>query len=282
MTDAALLSSRAVIRVAGPDARPFLSNVVTQDVAGLAPDAAAFAALLTPQGKILADFILLGEQDGVLLDVAAAAAGSLVKRLSLYRLRARATIEPLDGWAVGAVWNGETGPAPEGVRRFADPRLPTLGARLIGPKAALAEALGPEAQDEAAYDRHRLARGVPEFDRDFGPEELFLLDVGYDALNGVSYKKGCFVGQEVSSRMKRKGEVRKRTLQVFFDGPPPAKGAPVTGGGSAIGEMLSAADGAGLALIRLDRLAAARAAGEPLGVEGRPVEIRFPDWLQQG
>ncbi|GAB4521579.1 MAG: folate-binding protein YgfZ [Amphiplicatus sp.] len=282
MTDAALLSSRAVLRIAGPDARPFLSNVVTQDVAGLAPGAAAFSALLTPQGKILADFVVLGETDGFLLDVAAAHVDSLVKRLGLYRLRAKATIEPLDGWAVGAVWNGEAGPAPESVRRFADPRLPALGARLIGLKAALGAALGPEARDEAAYDRHRLKLGVPEFGRDFGPEEMFLLDVGYDALNGVSYKKGCFIGQEVSSRMKRKGEVRKRTLQVFFDGPPPAKGAPVTGGGSAVGAMLSAAEGAGLALMRLDRLDAARAAGESLSVEGRPVEIRFPDWLRQG
>lgn len=282
MTDAALLSSRAVLRIAGPDARPFLSNVITQDVAGLAPGAAAFSALLTPQGKILADFILLGEADGFLIEVAAEHAAALVKRLSLYRLRAKAAIESLDEWAVGAVWSGEARSAPEGARRFVDPRLPALGQRIIGPKAALAAMLGSEAQNEASYHRHRLRLGVPEFGRDFGPEEMFLLDVGYDALNGVSYKKGCFIGQEVSSRMKRKGEVRKRTLQVFFEGPPPAKGASVTGGDAAIGEMLSAAAGVGLALMRLDRLDAARAAGAPLGVEDRLVEIRFPDWLRQG
>jgi hypothetical protein len=132
---------------------------------------------------------------------------------------------------------------------------------------------------EREYDRRRIALGVPECGKDFGPDEVFLLDVNYDALNAVSYKKGCFVGQEVTSRMKRKGEARKRTVVARFDGPAPEKGAAIVAGDSSVGEILSGTDGLALALVRLDRLAAAREARQALKVAGRGVEIEIPSYL---
>lgn len=276
MPQTALLASRAVLRIAGPDAGPFLQGIVTQNIEALAPGRAAFAALLTPQGKILFDFILLAAGDGFLADCDAAAAEALAKRLALYRLRAKVTIERADDLAVGAGWDGGCAERPGGVHAFDDPRLVALGLRMIGARAAVAEATGDGA--ERFYDAHRTAQGVPAFGRDFGPEEVFLTDVNYDALNGVDYKKGCFVGQEVTSRMKRKGDIRKRTVQLSFDGPAPAKGAPVMAGDNAIGEVLSGVDGMALALVRLDRLAGANAA---LSADGRPVRVAIPDWLEQ-
>ncbi len=277
MSQTAFLPSRAVLKIAGADARSFLQNVVTQNVESLKEGEAAFSALLTPQGKILFDFILIAAGEGFLVDCAGEAAETLAKRLSLYRLRAKVTIEPAPDMAVGCVWDGAVA-APEGTTAFADPRLAALGRRFIGSKEA-ALATGDEGS-APLYDAHRLAVGVPEFGRDFASDEVFLLDVNYDALKAVDYKKGCFVGQEVTSRMKRKGEIRKRTLILAFDGPPPPKGTPVMAGETGVGETLSGAEGAALALIRLDRLAAAREAGSSLTVEGRDVRVTVPGWLE--
>ncbi|HXI88290.1 MAG TPA: hypothetical protein VNH64_12580, partial [Parvularculaceae bacterium] len=238
MAKIALLASRSVIRVAGPDAKTFLDGLLTQTPPALG--AAAFAALLTPQGKILFDFLIAATGDAFLLDVFSGSADALAKRLSLYRLRAKVTIERLEEWAVAASLEGEDFGA-EGVHSFQDPRLAALGRRLIGPVAAIEKLAN---LDEAYYDARRLGLGVPEFGRDFGSDEVFLLDVNYDVLNAVSYKKGCFVGQEVTSRMKRKGEIRKRTLQISFDGAPPEKGAEIIKGDSVVGEATSAIDGA--------------------------------------
>lgn len=268
----ATLASRAVVKIAGPEARGFLKGLLTRDAPE--PGKAAFAALLTPQGKILFDFLMAGVEDGVLLDCDAGSADSLVKRLMLYRLRAKVTIERLAGWSA-AVSVDAGGEAPAESIRFPDPRLLGLGERLIGP------ALAPGgAAPEADYDRRRIGLGVPEFGKDFGPEEVFLLDVNYDALHGVDYKKGCFVGQEVTSRMKRKGEVRKRTVRLSFDGPPPEKGADVTAGGAQLGAVLSGAEGMALALLRLDRIEAA--AGADILAGGRNVRVDIPAYLERG
>ena len=234
---------------------------------------------MTPQGKILFDFILVATGDGFLVDCASEAAESLAKRLSLYRLRAKVTIEAAPDMAVGAAWNDALETAPADAVAFMDPRLAPLGQRVIGPKETVLAIAGQKS--EPLYDAHRLALGVPEFGRDFGGDEVFLLDVNYDALKGVDYKKGCFVGQEVTSRMKRKGEVRKRTLVLSFGGPPPPKGTPVMAGENAIGEALSGATGSALALIRIDRLAAAREAGSALTADGRKVRVSVPGWLEQ-
>lgn len=256
-----ILKSRAVLSLAGEDATAFLQGLVTQDVTGAAP---CFAALLTPQGKILFDFILVPVAGGFLIDCDGAAAPALLKRLTMYKLRARATL----GAEVGlGVFIG----AREGARAaYADPRLPSLPARTI---AAVADA--PAADD--AYDGRRLAAGVPEFGRDFAGEEVFLLDVNYDALAGVSYKKGCFVGQEVTSRMKRRGEIRKRTLMII--GQALQKGAAVMAGEGAIGEVMSVRGEKGLALMRVNRLADARAADAGITCGGAPARLETPAYL---
>lgn len=280
MTDAALLDSRAVLRVSGPDARAFLQGVVTQDVAALKSGEAAFSALLSPQGKILFDFIMVADGDGFLIDVAADAAEALAKRLALYKLRANVAVERTDR-AVAAFWGGAPPETASEAVCIADPRLAALGWRCLGARQQMAALAGP-AGGEDAYQAHRLALGVPEFGKDFAADEVFLLDVDYDALGAVSYSKGCFVGQEVSSRMKRKGDVRKRTLKLCFDGAPAGKGTPVTAGDSRLGAVLSGAGAAALALVRLDRLAAAREAGAPIKAGDKSVNIVFPDWLKQG
>ncbi len=264
-----VLTSRSVLRVAGDEARPFLQGLVTQDALNVAEGQAVFAALLTPQGKILFDLFLTPVADGFLIDCDAANADALLKRLTLYKLRAKIGFspEPDLGVAVGD-------PAPDALASFADPRLRQL------PRRAIVRRQGPAPRADDDYNALRLALGVPEFGRDFAGEEVFLLDVNYDALNAVSYAKGCFVGQEVTSRMKRKGEIRKRTLVARFEGAAPAKGSPVTAGESTVGEILSGRDGAALALVRLDRLRAAKEESRMLTVAGRALKIAFPAYLE--
>ncbi len=255
-----VLTTRAVLSLKGEDAAAFLQGLVTQDVTRAQP---VFAALLTPQGKILFDFFLVPADGGHLIDCEANAAPALLKRLVMYKLRAKVAITAEAGLAVHL--------GPRAGVSFADPRLASLPVRTIAPATSAAPVDG-------AYDALRLSLGVPEFGHDFKGEEVFLLDVNYDALNAVSYKKGCFVGQEVTSRMKRKGEIRKRTLMAQGAGLAPA--APVLAGGDPIGEVLSVRGDHGLALIRIDRLAGARSAGAALTSGGLPVEIDIPAYLE--
>lgn len=264
-----VLSNRSVLRVDGDEARAFLQGLVTHDILHVAEGDAVFTALLTPQGKILFDFFLAPCGDGFFLDCDAATAPALLKRLTLYKLRAKISLaaEPESAVAVGDLRDP--------VVAYADPRHEALARRAIVRRADM-----PAADHE--YDAARLALGVPEFGKDFASDEVFLLDVNYDALNAVSYKKGCFVGQEVTSRMKRKGEIRKRTLIARFEGAAPAKGAEVTAGDSALGAVLSGGDGVALALIRLDRLAVADAEGRKLTVDSRALQLSFPAYLERG
>lgn len=262
-----LLPDRAVVSVRGPDAAVFLQGLLTQSVAAAGQGGFAFGALLTPQGKILFDFLFAAEDDGFLFDCAAAAAESFMKRLALYRLRAQVEIARRS--ELGVFW------APEGVEGFEDPRLPALGRRRLAPRDAAAAATG-----DGAYETRRIGLGVPECGKDYGPDEAFLMDVNADVLHGVDYRKGCFIGQEVTSRMKRKGEVRRRTLIARFDGAAPLKGARIEAGGSAVGEILSGVEGAALALVRLDRLESARAAGAKVAADGRPLALEVPAYLE--
>ncbi len=258
----AALPSRALVRVEGPDARAFLHGLLTQDVATLAVDELRYGALLNPQGRLLHDLFLLGEVDGVLVDVSAAQREALVTRLRQYRLRAKVEIEPVEG-AVYAAWSGADTGAP-------DPRLSALGARSYRdpPSAATAS------EDE--YDAHRLALGVPDPARDAAGERTYPLEANLDLLNGVDFRKGCFVGQETTSRMKRRAAVKSRMVPIVFDGSPPPFGAEVLTSDLRAGEVLTGRDGRALALLRLDRAAAA-----PLTVEGRPVRLDPPDWLAE-
>ncbi|NWG70857.1 MAG: folate-binding protein YgfZ [Parvularculaceae bacterium] len=264
-----ILEDRAVLRVAGASASTFLQGLVSQDMSAAA-GGLAFGALLTPQGKISAEFIAARQDDGYLLDCHSSVAEALLKKLTVYRLRAAVALERSGELAVAASTEGSApGFAP-------DPRLGALGGRAILPRDA---ALRLANADGGAYDARRIALGVPELGKDFGPDEMFLLDVNADALNGVNYKKGCFVGQEVTSRMKRKGEVRRRTLLARFEGAPPARGAPVVSGESTLGEIMSGTSGLALANIRLDRLEAARATAAPIAADGKAIELRAPAYL---
>ncbi len=255
------LEDRAVIALSGPDARSFLQGLITNDAEKLP----AYAALLTPQGKMLFDFLLSESGEDIVLDGVAGMREALMKRLSTYRLRAKVQIAARDDLAVVAAWDGDA----DG---FADPRLAALGTRAI---VAKAEAPVPGA---AAYLAHRLALGVPE-GVDFGQDRMFALDAGLDELRGVAFDKGCYVGQELTARMKHRGTARKRLLAVETkDGAAlPARDAAVTTGGKSIGEIEAVYGARGFALIRLDRLA--EAGDAPLEAAGVPVRVSKQAWL---
>jgi hypothetical protein len=260
------LSDRAVIALEGPEARPFLQSLVTNDVTDLAPGHALYAALLAPQGKILFDFIIAEGDGAVLLDCEAGVAEALAKKLKLYRLRARIEIALRPQLSVYA---GLSGRPAERAISFADPRLAALGPRSIGAVAEMpAELPGP-----AAYHAARLELGVPE-GRDFGSDRIFALDAGLDELHAISFDKGCYIGQELTARMKHRGTARKRILTISADQILPASGE-VMAGQTAIGELIAVHGAKGFALARLDRLEGQTA----FSVEKIPVALKRPGWL---
>jgi folate-binding protein YgfZ len=266
----ARLEDRAVIALGGPDARSLIQGLITNDIERLEPGRALYAALLTPQGKILFDFIVAEGDGAVLLDCAAEVADALAKRLTLYRLRAKVEIERRDQLVVLASWDDTSLP----VSAFTDPRLAALGTRTI-----LAEAEMPVATGSAEdYRAHRLDLGVPE-GVDFGQEQMFALDAGLEELHGVDFEKGCYVGQELTARMKHRGTARKRLLPAAAaDGAAlPAPGTAVTAGGPSLGEIVSTYGARGFALIRLDRLD--EAGGAPLAAADKAVTLSKPRWL---
>jgi folate-binding protein YgfZ len=262
------LGSRALIRVTGQDWRAFLQGLISNDVEQLEPGRIRFAGLLTPQGRLLFDLFVTAGEDGCLLDVHAARRDELVQRLLIYRLRAKLEIAAAPG-VVCALWN--TTAAPDGWAP--DPRLAELGFRGVD----LAPPPGAERFAEAAYDAHRLGLGAPDPARDALPDKIYPIEADFDLLNGIDFKKGCFVGQETTSRMKRRGGVRSRMLPIAFDGPPPAFGAEVLAGQLRAGEVLTGEDGRAMALLRLDRIA-----GAELSVDGRPVRVLTPAWMADG
>lgn len=264
------LKDRAVIALEGGEARDFLQGLITNDIGSLAPQTGLYAALLTPQGKILFDFLVTEGDGAVLLDCPADRAESLVKRLTMYRLRAKIGIAIRPQLAVFAGLNGR--PAERAVT-FADPRLAALGPRSIGAAAEMPDFLeGP-----AAYHAERLALGVPE-GADFGSDKIFALDAGLDELHGVAFDKGCYVGQELTARMKHRGTARKRILTISADGMLPPAGTAVTSGGLEIGEIISIYGARGFALIRLDRLDEAKAS---LTAGMIAVTLARPAWLDR-
>ncbi len=249
------LSDRAVIAVSGPEAISFLQGLVTNDVTKLTQP--LYAAMLSPQGKILFDFLMSAQGETVLIDVQKDQRAALAKRLSMYKLRAKVEIATRDDLIVIA----DEGPD--------DPRLATLGQRSIVPA-------GIETVDGAsAYHEWRFGLGVPEA-ADFGSEKVFAMDGGLDELNAISFTKGCYVGQELTARMKHRGTDRKRILP--FNGPEIELeiGAAIVSGGVEIGTVMSSYGDAGFALIRLDRLAEA---SEPLTAAGAKITITKPEWL---
>jgi folate-binding protein YgfZ len=271
---AATLQDRGVVRVSGADAAGFLQGLLTNDVEGLKAGEARYAALLSPQAKILFDMIVVREGDGdgpvYFLDCTAAQAADLAKRLGFYKLRAKVTIaDESPDRAVAAFWGGE----PEhhaGAIVYADPRDPRLGWRAIEPRAR-AVALGSEHVNE--YEGLRIGVGAPKGGVDFAYGDAFPHDANFDLLHGVDFDKGCYVGQEVVSRMKHRGTARKRIARVKLAGPAPAPGAPILDRELAIGTLGSSSGREALALLRLDRVEDATAAGRTLSADGVGVAL---------
>ena len=281
----ALLPDRGVVKVTGDDARNFLHGLVSADILTLAPGTARFCALLSPQGKIIADFFVVEApaQDGggFFLDVPRVRAKPLVDKLNLYKLRAGVIVEDLsDVLGVLAAWDSD-GTAAFGLC-YADPRLQALGLRVMLPphRAAAAAGLGATLLDAGAYEAHRIALGIPRGGIDFSYGDTFPHESNMDQLGGVDFAKGCYVGQEVVSRMEHRGIARTRTVPVRYDGAAPTPGAAVMAGERQIGTMGSAAAGRGLALLRLDRLADAFARGEDLLADGVTLHPIKPDWAR--
>jgi folate-binding protein YgfZ len=263
--EAGLLPGRAALRVAGEEARHFLHDLLTADIESLAMGEARYAGLLTPQGKILFDLFLLATPEGFLVDCARSRLADLVKRLTFYRLRAKVTVAPAPDLAIGV------SPAePEAALRYRDPRTPGLGWRFLAPAASPM----PEAQ---GYDAARISAGVADSDADLAPGEIFPHEANFDQFGAVSFAKGCYIGQEVVSRMEHRGLARTRLLPVAVAGASAARGAEIRAGEVLVGHVLSVADGRALALLRLDRLADARA---PLLTGGVSVEVLKPDFVR--
>jgi folate-binding protein YgfZ len=270
MTEAltyALLPSRALIALSGPDWRDFLQGLITQDVETLGPGEARFGALLTPQGRLLYDLFVVGREGGCWLDVLAEHRAAIVQRLTMYRLRARVEIAA-DETPVAILFGfvPDSQPGPGWVR---DPRLPALGWRGYGARPPEGAAVA----DESARDAAKLRLGVPG-PADWGSDRTYPIEANFDLLNGIDFKKGCFVGQETTSRMKRRGQIKSRMLPIAFDGPAPTPGAEVLAGDLRAGEVLSVGEGRAMALLRLDR-----ADGKALTVDGRAVTVERPAWI---
>jgi tRNA-modifying protein YgfZ len=285
---AVLLPDRGVIKVIGNDARKFLHGLVTADTLGVAPGTARFCALLTPQGKIVADFFVTeapqAEGGGFFLDIPRTLAVTLVEKLNLYKLRAKVLIEDLSEiLGVLAVWDGQ-GTTKQATTKqglaYADPRLPALGSRVMLPPhraAAAASELGAELVSAEDYEAHRIALAVPRGGLDFAYGDAFPHEADMDQLGGVDFAKGCYIGQEVVSRIEHRGIARTRAVALRYDGATPENGIPITAGERQVGTMGSAARGR-IALIRLDRVAEAGPAA--LAAGGIPIRLIKPDWAR--
>lgn len=274
------LIDRGVIRVSGADARDFLQNIVTNEMDAVTLERAGYGALLTPQGKIICDFfvVALSEEDGggFLLDTPLLQTADLMKRLRLYKLRSKVVLEDLsEASAVIASTDGGTLPA-EGVV-YTDPRLPAMGQRAIVDREGVEE-IAPASM--GAYLARRVSLGIPEGGRDFAYGDTFPHEALLDQIGGVSFRKGCYVGQEVVSRMQHRGTARTRVVPVAFaDGIATETGADATAGAKPLGRIGSAANGRALAMLRLDRVADAMAEGTPLMAGGLAFTLSKPDFI---
>jgi folate-binding protein YgfZ len=280
---AAVLSDRGIVKVSGEPARGFLNGLVTCDMAKVAPGQARFAALLTPQGKIVVDFLVTEaaaeDGGGFFLDCPKPLVGTLREKLNFYKLRAKVKVEEMSSaLAVMAIWDGarET----EHALCYPDPRLPELGMRAILPPEGAAEAaadLSATLVDAAVYERHRIMLGVPRGGSDFMYGDTFPHEADMDQLGGIDFDKGCYVGQEVVSRVQHRSSARRRVIPVVFD-LTPMPGLPVMAGDREVGMLGSAVAGHGLALLRLERASDALAAGTPLLAGGIPIHPVKPRW----
>src|SRR5215831_5256916 len=293
MSDArfALLDERGILAVSGTDRRSFLQGLVSNDVEKVSEAEARYAALLTAQGKYLHDFMMIEFAGAVWLEVEGTRLGDLRRRLSIYRLRAKAVLEERSDLGVAVVFgdgalavmgfSGQRGtarPFASGVA-FVDPRLAALGVRCVLPRADLRlslEGIGLAETGFLAYDRLRLELGIPDGGRDLVPEKSILLEAGFDELNGVDWQKGCYVGQELTARTKYRGLIKRRLVPVKIDGSAPPPGTTVTAEGREVGELRSSRDRLGLALLRID---AVREGRKMVAQDAAIVPVQ-PEWMR--
>jgi hypothetical protein len=272
-----------VVKASGEDARDFLNGLVTTDVTQLAPSLGRFGALLTPQGKIIVDFLITeapsGHGGGFLIDCPRALAQGLADKLGFYKLRAKVKVENLsDHLGVLAAWDGDFAVKPD--LSFADPRNDALGWRILVPeelKQKVADLIGADLVESAAYEAHRIASGAPRGGLDFIYSDAFPHETNMDLLHGVDFDKGCYVGQEVVSRMQHRGTARTRTVKVILDGFAPEPGTAILAGDKPVGTIGSTAGQHGLALIRTDRVTDALDAGLALTAGGLGLRLAEPE-----
>ncbi|TPQ48538.1 folate-binding protein [Prosthecomicrobium hirschii] len=279
--ECAELTDRAVLSVSGPEAAGFLQGLVTCNVETLQPGAAAFGALLTPQGKILFDFFVVAVPEGYLIETPVSLAPDLAKRLKFYRLRAKVDIAERPDLRVLALQGGVPAGLPG--TAYADPRLAALGARAIVPADAVPDwlaATGVTAVATEAFRARRIALGVPEGGLDFAYGDAFPHDANMDDLGGVDFAKGCYVGQEVVSRMKHRGTARRRIVQVEGDRALPPAGTEIVAGGKTAGTLGAHAGTAGLALLRIDRVREAIDAGQPVTAGDTSLAVALPGYAR--
>ncbi|MBF0166333.1 MAG: folate-binding protein YgfZ [Alphaproteobacteria bacterium] len=284
------LEQRSFLALEGPERRDFLQGLVSCDVMKASPSCALYGAMLTPQGKFLYDFFLIDAGDSFLLEVEAGRAAEMLKKLTLYKLRSQVSLRLAPEWMAAAAFGQgaltclglpeEAGAALTfgGGLAYADPRLADAGARLALPAESgltLLEAAGFAIHPFDAWDRHRLALALPDGSRDLVPDKAILLEAGFDELNGVDWKKGCYLGQELTARTKYRGLVRKRLLAVRYEGAAPPPGTEISQGEAEAGEMRSGIDGLGLAKIRLEALTRP----EPLMAGGKTLTPEVCAWM---
>jgi folate-binding protein YgfZ len=275
-----VLDDRGVIRVDGEDAYNLLQSLITNDMGQLERQPAIFAGLLSPQGKILFEFFVAKDGDGLLLETARDRVPDLIKRLNFYKLRAKASFADASAdLRVAVIWNGAKPGNEEraGSIVYPDPRLSELGLRAIAPLTAPLAPITSASLEE--YHAHRIALGVPEGGRDYALGDTFPHEALYDQLEGVDFAKGCYVGQEIVSRMEHRGTARKRVVPIVGAGRV-ASGAPVKTGAAAIGTVGSVHGTRALALLRLDRASEALEHGEALTAGEIPVSIELPKWVR--
>jgi len=273
MTALTFLPERGVLAIEGDDRVAFLQGLVSNDIEAASPGRAVWAALLTPQGKWLADFFVLATPDALLLECEREQIPMLVQRLTRYRLRMKVTLRPDPGLHVHVSWP-ERADVPGIVAP--DPRLPAFAWRILA-----AEPLNGTATPDD-WDRYRIAAGVPDGSKDMESDRSTLLEAGFDELNGVSWSKGCYMGQELTARTKYRGLVKRRLLPVLVEGPLPVSGTPVTHDGQEVGQMRSGRDQAGLASLRLDAISGPLHCGEAVLTPAVLQWMRLPEAAPAG
>lgn len=274
---AAWLPARTLLQVSGKDAAHFLHNLLTNSVEGLTEGKAAYAALLTPQGKIIGDIFVLARANGFLLDVPVDRAAELIKRLTLYKLRAAVVIATVENGRVLAVW--DTDAPPPGA--YADPRLAELGFRIPVEPADQAPVPADSIVPDVEWHAHRIMLGVPEGGLDFLYDDAFPHEADLDQLNGIDFAKGCYIGQEIVSRMEHRGTARTRTIPVSVEGAAPPPGTEIRAGEKVAGALGSSSGGHALARLRLDRVEDALAADSGLSAGETPLSLApKPGWVR--